>query len=369
MRSAEGPNFKLLTQLLFPCLGTVFEYCDTCLFLVYAGTIARDILGHDNPTYLYAIQLCAAFARPVGAYVIGRIGDRRGPEIALRYSAILMAIVSLQLTYLPSYIQIGIWAPILLFVLRSLQMGICGGELNFAALSLARVCGAKHPNLASGIAWASTSCGWLLAEYARYVLGPEDWRGAFGYVGLFGVCVVLMRYTCPEKPAAIPVHHAEHRFGPLIVFLMSASVAGVTYYTQQYLKPDNPVMTYAIALFANILAGLCCDKFSRLYLMCVGLIGTATVCVFGPWWFCPVMLALWKSPTHAIAHEVLRPGRVCSNSALFYTLGTSLAGQGTMFGCTILDAYGPGYALLWPMACIMIMACALLLYRQQQCHV
>ena len=73
-------------------------------------------------------------ARPLGGIVSGHIGDRVGRKSVLVWSLMLMGFSTLGTGLLPDYSQIGVWAPVLLIVLRLLQGFALGGEWGGAVL-------------------------------------------------------------------------------------------------------------------------------------------------------------------------------------------------------------------------------------------
>ena len=76
-------------------------------------------------------------ARPVGGWLFGRIADRHGRRTAMMISVLMMCGGSLLIAVLPTYAQIGIWAPILLVTLRLAQGLALGGEYGGAATYVA----------------------------------------------------------------------------------------------------------------------------------------------------------------------------------------------------------------------------------------
>ena len=65
-------------------------------------------------------------ARPLGGIFFGHLGDRWGRKDVLSLSILLVAIPTLGIALLPTYDQIGIWAPLLLILCRLLRL--CSGE-------------------------------------------------------------------------------------------------------------------------------------------------------------------------------------------------------------------------------------------------
>ncbi|GHC37384.1 hypothetical protein GCM10010096_03580 [Alcaligenes pakistanensis] len=74
------------------------------------------------------------FARPLGGVVLGRFGDRVGRKSMLVLTMFLMGGGTFAIGLLPTYEQIGIWAPIALILLRIIQGVGIGGEWGGAAL-------------------------------------------------------------------------------------------------------------------------------------------------------------------------------------------------------------------------------------------
>jgi len=113
-------------------IGNVLEYYDFGVYGFLAAVIARKFFpGTDEVAALLAAF--AAFgvgflARPLGAVVLGRLGDVRGRKSALVTTILLMAIGTVGIGLIPDYAAIGVLAPVLLVVCRVLQGLSAGGE-------------------------------------------------------------------------------------------------------------------------------------------------------------------------------------------------------------------------------------------------
>jgi MFS family permease len=355
-------------NILLPTIGTVFEYCDVCLYMVYAKDIARDLLAAESPLVVYMIQFLAALSRPLGAYLFGLLGDARGANTALRHSVFGMIGLTFLIASIPSHSVIGVWAGVAYITLRTLQMAVCGGELNFAAIAL--MSSMRYKNLASGIAWSATSVGWLMANAMGCI--TRDWRMAFLMTGTFGLMGALLRIYLASRVCSVPLPIVDtpnpHPRGNWIVFALSSSIASFTYYTQQYCPLHVDVYwllgIYALSAVMNVVAGYLGDVYDRAWLMRCGVYASFCVSVgLGCGWVSalfvscvyPVTLALWKAPMHALAQKVVDPAYRCSQSATFYALGTAITGQGTMFFCSLLDRWWFGLSVIWPMCGLLLM--------------
>ncbi|QBJ95580.1 MFS transporter [Rhodococcus sp. ABRD24] len=120
-------------------VGTTIEWYD---FFLY-GSAAALIFGPQFfPSLSPLAGALASFgtfavgfiARPIGAMVMGYFGDRVGRKSVLVASLMLMGLSTVLIGLLPAYESIGVWAPILLIVLRLLQGIGVGGEWGGAAL-------------------------------------------------------------------------------------------------------------------------------------------------------------------------------------------------------------------------------------------
>ena len=114
-------------------VGSSLEYYD---FFVY-GTVAalvfpKIFFDQSNPTTATLASLAtfgvAYIARPVGSFLMGHIGDRVGRKTVMVGTLLLMGVSTFLIGCLPTYSAIGIWAPILLVLLRVLQGLSASGE-------------------------------------------------------------------------------------------------------------------------------------------------------------------------------------------------------------------------------------------------
>jgi MFS family permease len=88
----------------------------------------------DGVIAAFATYAVGFLARPLGGIVFGHIGDRIGRKSLLQFSLILIGVSTFLMGCLPSFDQIGYWAPALLVALRFLQGFAVGGEWGGAVL-------------------------------------------------------------------------------------------------------------------------------------------------------------------------------------------------------------------------------------------
>ncbi len=122
-------------------LGTVFEWYDFYLYATLAPFFAALFFppGNDTAALLSAFATYAAgfLVRPFGALVFGRIGDLVGRKYTFLVTILVMGASTAAVGFLPTYVSIGIAAPIILVTLRLLQGLALGGEYGGAATYVA----------------------------------------------------------------------------------------------------------------------------------------------------------------------------------------------------------------------------------------
>jgi MHS family proline/betaine transporter-like MFS transporter len=113
-------------------IGNFIEWYDFSVYGYFAVVIGAQFFpSEDRVASLlasFAVFAVAFFMRPVGAFVFGHFGDRVGRRSTLAATVILMGVATFMIGVLPTYAQIGVWAPILLVVARLLQGFSAGGE-------------------------------------------------------------------------------------------------------------------------------------------------------------------------------------------------------------------------------------------------
>src|SRR6187431_1786886 len=134
-------NRTLWSVITASSVGTLIEWYDFYLFGSLAVILSQQFFPNTNPTAAFLSTL-ATFAagfvvRPFGAIVFGRLGDLVGRKYTFLVTLILMGGSTFAIGLVPSYASIGIFAPIIVLVLRLLQGLALGGEYGGAATYVA----------------------------------------------------------------------------------------------------------------------------------------------------------------------------------------------------------------------------------------
>ncbi|MGP4056472.1 MFS transporter [Mycobacterium sp. 4D054] len=196
--------------------GTVVEWYEFFLYATAATLVFNKVFfaeGTSEAAGLIAALLTYAVgfvARPLGGIVFGHFGDKYGRKKLLQFAILLVGAVTFLMGCLPTYAQIGVWAPILLVVLRFLQGFAVGGEWGGAVLLVAEHSPNKERAFWSSWPQAAVPVGNMLATVVLLVLTgvlSEEaflswgWRVAFW----LSAVVVLIGYYIRTKVTDAPI--------------------------------------------------------------------------------------------------------------------------------------------------------------------
>jgi MHS family proline/betaine transporter-like MFS transporter len=114
-------------------VGNVLEWYDFAVFGYFAPVIGAQFFPAQNRVAAlintFGVFAAGYLMRPIGGAIFGHIGDRLGRKHALQLSVMMMALPTTLVGCLPTAVQIGIAAPLLLVLLRLVQGVSVGGEL------------------------------------------------------------------------------------------------------------------------------------------------------------------------------------------------------------------------------------------------
>jgi len=168
----------------------------------------------------FGIFVTGYLARPLGGILMAHFADRLGRKRVFSLSILMMALPCLLIGVMPTYAQIGYWAPLVLLALRILQGAAVGGEVPSAWVFVAEHAPKGHRGYALGVLQAGLTFGYLLgaltATWLARVFSPGEildwaWRIPFLLGGVFGVVGVWLRRWLNETPVFIALHaQREH---------------------------------------------------------------------------------------------------------------------------------------------------------------
>jgi len=139
--AATKPIYGLPFVITAASAGTIIEWYDFYLYATLAPFFAPLFFPSDNPTASllssFATYAAGFLVRPFGAVVFGALGDIIGRKYTFLVTISAMGISTLLIGFLPTYAQIGVWAAVLLVLLRLIQGLALGGEYGGAAIYVA----------------------------------------------------------------------------------------------------------------------------------------------------------------------------------------------------------------------------------------
>src|SRR3954454_17194552 len=156
-------------------------------------------------TLLSFATLGIGFAvRPLGGIIGGYLGDKIGRKPVLVGSLLLMGVATVLIGLLPTYQQVGIWAPVLLLAVRIVQGLAFGAEWGGAILMCFEHAPWRKRGLYTGITQAGFPVGLLLANLAFLASVPLGgtwaWRVPFLLSSVLIVIGIMIRLKVEESP-------------------------------------------------------------------------------------------------------------------------------------------------------------------------
>ncbi|GAB3677737.1 MFS transporter [Salinisphaera aquimarina] len=195
-------------------IGATIEWYDFFLYGIVAGLVfnVQYFPGHDplvNTMLAYATFAVGFIARPLGGLIFGHFGDKVGRKSMLVITLTMMGIATFLIGLLPNYATIGIWAPILLLILRIVQGLAVGGEWGGAVL-MTYESAPRHKRgyygslpqigLAIGLCLGSGVTGLLSLSLTDTAFLAWGWRIAFLLSGFLIFTGLYIRLKVMESP-------------------------------------------------------------------------------------------------------------------------------------------------------------------------
>ena len=241
-------------------IGTSIEWYDFFIF----GTASALVFGRlFFPTFSELAGTLAAFAtfavgfvaRPIGGLVFGHIGDRIGRKTTLVVTLTLMGVATFLMGLLPTYEGIGVWAPILMVVLRFAQGLAVGGEWGGAVLMATEHSGSERRGFFGSFAQIGSAVGGLMSTGMFLLMQrlPEGEFLSWGWRVPFLLSIVLVfvglfiRLRIMESPVFARIKETSRLVRVPVVELLRSDTRNVLLAAGLYLA--HGVLFYAMTVY------------------------------------------------------------------------------------------------------------------------
>lgn len=356
-------------------LGNMFECFDLYIYGVMAGTVAKLYFPAANESASLLLFLgtfgVTFFMRPLGAVVLGNLGDKIGRKKVMSLSLLMMTVGMLIVALAPTYAMIGLAAPFVVVAGRMLQGFSAGGEYGSATALLAE----HNPDRRGFIAsWQTATQGFAMmlaaafGAFMTWYLSPPQfeswgWRLPFLFGALLGPLGLYIRRSTAEseefsRSATAKQPMLEIFATQKIRILISAglivlatitiwmSVFMPTYATRQFhVDPAiafvGTIVTGAVIFVLSPLLGLLSDIIGRTTSMIIA--AAAAIVLAHPMFamlqqsptlgtlvavqaLMGTIIALYFAPLPALMAEIFPARTRTSGLSLSYNLGVTIFG-------------------------------------------
>ena len=299
----QMPENSIRKVALASFIGTAIEWYDYFLYGTAAALVFNQLFFPEfsplaGTLASFATFAVGFFARPVGGIIFGHFGDRIGRKTMLVLTLLIMGVATFLIGLLPTYETIGVWAPILLVVLRVFQGFGVGGEWGGAVLMAVEHSPRGRRGFYGSWPQMGVPAGLLLGTLAVYLFAllPEEQFLAWGWRVPFLLSIVLVgvglyiRLAIAESPAfrqvqesntaaPMPIVDVLRTYPKAVLIAMGLRVAEngsfyvfsvfvLAYVTEQLGLPNSLVLAgvmiaSAIELFAIPFYGALSDRVGR----------------------------------------------------------------------------------------------------------
>lgn len=362
-------------------IGTTIEWYDFFIFAQAAGLVFGSLyfgpLGDTGAQLAAWATIGISFLfRPLGAIVAGHLGDKLGRKSMLVLTLVMMGSATALIGLLPTYGAIGIWAPILLILLRVVQGFSAGGEWGGAALMAVEHAPVNKRGFWGAYPQIGVPVGMILATLLLFALRlsmSADQFKAWGWRVPFLVSVVLIvvgyfiRKSVSESPvfkelaerkreSSAPLvelfrHNTKQVVLTAVIFIANNAagyllIAFFSSYAQKSLKMDPAAVLFATMLASfgwlifTMYGGRLSDRIGRVRTFQIGyvlvfvwmiplfmLIDTRNIWLYGIALFLlTIGLGLSYGPMSAMYAEMFPVSVRYSGVSIGYALGAIVGG-------------------------------------------
>src|SRR5882757_7852927 len=376
---AAPPGRQARKVIVASLVGTSLEWYD---FFLYATASAVVFNRLFFPTFNPVVGTLLAFstagigfvARPLGGIIFGHFGDRVGRKQVLVVTLILMGGATFLIGLLPTYAAIGIWAPLLLGLLRFLQGIGLGGEWGGAVLMTLEHGDPKRRGFNASWPQVGVPVGNLLAAAVlgllNGVLSEQDflswgWRVGFLLSGALVLVGLWIRLTIAESPMfAEVVDHGERSSMPLVE-VIKRHPRGILVSMGLRIGTDVAFYTFTSYILVYLTTNL---RLNRGVGLTAVLVGSAIELALIPLFVLAAVIGLMThaamyGPQAAFVAELFSTKLRYSGSAAYQLAGVVSGAIAPIVSIALYQSFGTayavsGYVLAMLLITLLAIACA-----------
>jgi MFS family permease len=206
-------------------IGSALEYYDFFIYATAASLIFPQVFFPSaDPTVAIVASLATYgvgyVARPIGAFVLGHLGDTHGRKQVLLVCMFMMGFSTMAVGVLPTYQQVGILAPVLLVALRLIQGFAVAGEISGASSMILEHAPFGRRGFFASFSLQGVQAGQIFAAAVFLPLAhfmPRDAFMAWGWriPFLLSVLVIIAGYIIRREVAETPAFAEEGEHGEI----------------------------------------------------------------------------------------------------------------------------------------------------------
>lgn len=297
--AGDDPDYaaNLKRATLASSIGSALEYFDFALYGLSTALIFNKLFFSNLDPAMGVVAAFASFgvgfvARPFGGLFFGRMGDKLGRKKVLVITVLLMGGATTLIGVLPTYSQIGIWAPIGLTVLRLLQGFGAGAEQAGSTVLMAEYAPVQRRGFFASLPFIGIQLGTLMAGIVFSILSSMDqeffmtwgWRIPFLASFLLILVAIGIRLHLRETPSFVELEKQEQVIDHPVRAVFTKGLPGViTGIGLRMAENGGSYMFQNLALtFATTYAAAHVDKSLAAWGVSIGsLIGMMTIPLTG----------------------------------------------------------------------------------------
>ena len=402
-----GIDRSRLTSIIGGSAGNLVEWFDFYAYAALTIYFAPVFFPHGSSTEQLkdsaAILLLGFLMRPIGAWIMGLYGDRKGRKAGLAVSVALMCAGSLMIAAAPTYEQAGWLAPATLLLARMLQGLSVGGEYGTSATYLSEMATRENRGFWASFQYVTLVGGQLCALGAVLVLQAFlteaeleawGWRIPFAIGAVLALLVYVLRRRLAETASFEAMSEEDRkrssalrllREHPRTFLLVAAITAGgslafyaYTTYMQKFLvntsgfdrQTATQVMTAALFVYmlAQPLFGHLSDRFGRKPMLLIfgvgGVVATvpaysaiasasSPIIAFALIVGLLMILSTYSSISGLIKAELFPPHIRTLGVALPYAVGNALFGGSAEYVALLFKGGGMEAGFYWYVSAIV----------------